>query len=79
MRFGKVSLMPKEEMKEHSNGEFEELLVVTKGTASVFFAGSLAGEIPSGGHLKIAKNTLHSVKNLGKEKLEYYYVLPDKP
>lgn len=78
MRFGKVSLRPKEEMKEHSNGEFEELIVVVSGTASIFFAGSSAGEIPSGGHLKIPKNTLHSVKNLGKENVEYYYVLPDK-
>jgi len=79
MRFGRVSLGPNEEMKEHSNWEFEELIVVVSGTASVFFSGKLEREVARGDFLKIGKNTLHSIKNLGDGTLEYYYVLPDKP
>lgn len=77
MKFGKVSLLPNEEMKEHSNGGSEELLVIVEGAALVIFGGS-ENTVRKGEHILIPKETRHSVRNKGKEKLEYYYILPDR-
>jgi mannose-6-phosphate isomerase-like protein (cupin superfamily) len=77
MKFGKVVLEKGGKMREHSNGDSEELLVVLKGRAVVVL-GKTRKEISGGGHLIIPKSTVHSVENSGKGKLEYYYILPNK-
>jgi mannose-6-phosphate isomerase-like protein (cupin superfamily) len=75
VKFGKVSLAPGEKMKEHSNGESEELLIIVKGTARVF-AGGKTAEISGGESFLIPANTIHAVENIGAGQLEYFYVLP---
>ncbi|MFH0961617.1 MAG: cupin domain-containing protein [archaeon] len=77
MKFSKVILAPGGEMKAHSNGASEELIVVVRGTAAVSFGG-VEREASAGGHLLIPRETLHSVRNRGSAPLEYYYILPEK-
>jgi mannose-6-phosphate isomerase-like protein (cupin superfamily) len=77
MKFGKVVLAPSGRMKAHSNGGSEELLIILEGLAVVSFSGRSIS-ISSGDAVVIPKGTVHSVENLEKTELKYYYVLPNK-
>ena len=74
MRSGCVSLGSGFEVGEHSTKDREEVLVILSGKGRVFFSGC-AVEVAKNTVVYIPPRTRHNVKNTGKKKLRYLYIV----
>jgi mannose-1-phosphate guanylyltransferase/mannose-6-phosphate isomerase len=74
IKSGRMILNPEESVGRHNTDKKEEVIIVLKGTATVFLDDKVI-DVGSGELLYIPKNTEHDVKNKGSEPLEYIYVV----
>ncbi len=74
MRSGCVSLAGGEEVGEHSTKNREETLVILSGKGRVFY-GSCFVDVDKNTVVYIPPRTRHNVKNTGRSKLRYLYVV----
>lgn len=74
MKSGQVILAPGEEVGGHDTGGREEVLIVLEGTASVYSRRTV---IKAGAFsiVYIPAHTSHNVRNRGKARLRYIYVV----
>jgi len=74
LKSGRVRLEAGEHVGEHITTKKEELIIVMKGTAQIIKEGEKI-MVSEGKATYIAPETVHDVKNIGNELLEYYYVV----
>jgi mannose-6-phosphate isomerase-like protein (cupin superfamily) len=74
MKSGHVLLKEAEEVGEHSTNDLEEALVILKGKGSLFINNKDGVDFESGAVLYVPPDTIHNVKNTGKENLEYVFI-----
>ncbi|MBU4376364.1 MAG: cupin domain-containing protein [Candidatus Omnitrophica bacterium] len=73
-RSGSVVLMPGENVGEHSTESAEELLIILEGKGKLSLGEAAEVDIEKDHAVYIPPNTLHDVKNTGKESLRYVFV-----
>ena len=74
MKSGHVALKETEEVGEHSTNDLEEALVILKGKGSLAINNKDKVDFEAGMVLYVPPNTIHNVKNIGKEILEYIFI-----
>ncbi len=75
LRSGKVSLLPGEDVGEHSTKDNEEVLVVLSGEGKVVCKGFQSLTINTRTIGYIPPFTIHNVINTGEKPLEYIYIV----
>lgn len=75
MRSGFVRLKPGQSVGRHSTGQNEESLVILRGQGEVLFEGHSKRTFAAPTVLYIPPATQHNVTNIGREILEYVYVV----
>jgi mannose-6-phosphate isomerase-like protein (cupin superfamily) len=75
MRSGFVRLKPGESVGEHSTQDHEEALVVLRGEGKAEVEGHEAVSFSSRNLIYIPPRSRHNVTNIGKDLLEYVYVV----
>lgn len=74
LKSGLVTLKPKELIGEHKTENKEEVLIILKGTATIYFGKNKKLNAPKNSFIFIPSETLHNVKNPGSKILQYVYV-----
>jgi len=74
LKSGQVILKTGEEIGEHKTTKREELIIVLKGQATIF-EGKKQTKVKAGQTYFIPEGVVHNVKNMGKQDLEYIYVV----
>lgn len=74
IKSGKVILYPGESVGEHKTEKKEEVIFITKGTATITEEG-IANIVREGESYFVKENTIHNVKNASETPLEYVYVV----
>ncbi len=74
LKAGVVTLRPKESIGEHKTKNKEEVLIILKGSATVYYGRSKRIKAPQNSFVFIPVETLHNVKNPGSKVLQYIYV-----
>lgn len=74
LRAGLVSLKPREEIGEHKTVNKEEVIIILKGNAVIYFGKSRKMRAGQGAFVYIPPETLHNIKNPGNKILQYVYV-----
>ncbi len=74
LKAGLVALKPKESIGEHKTENKEEVLIILKGSAIVYYGKSKKIKAPKNSFVFIPEQTLHNVENLGNKILQYLYV-----
>lgn len=73
LKAGLVTLKPKESIGEHKTENKEEVLIILKGNATVYF-GKHKLKATKNSFVFIPPEILHNVKNSGSKILQYVYV-----
>jgi len=79
MRSGKVYLAPGKSCGQHSTKENEELLVFLAGTGDLIIGDDDKFHVGAGKVSYIPPNTIHDVRNTGKDPLIYIYCVAPIP
>jgi len=80
MRSGFVRLPPGESVGWHSTGHNEESLVILRGQGDALIEGQPKRSFTAPGYVYIPPATRHNVTNMGRETLEYVFVVaPARP
>ena len=74
MKSGHVILKKGEEIGEHSTNGLEEALVVLKGRGRLVINKDEAIDFETNTVLYVPPDTIHNVKNIGNETLEYIFI-----
>lgn len=74
LRCGLVTLKPRESIGEHKTENKEEVLIILKGKATVYYGKNKTLKASQNTFIFIPAETAHNVKNSGKEILQYVYV-----
>ena len=74
IKAGHVILKPGENIGRHTTGEYEEVIVVLKGSGELKLDGRDVSKIGSNTILYIPPQTFHDVRNIGIRKLEYIFI-----
>jgi len=74
LRSGLVTLKPSEAVGEHKTVNKEEVIIVLKGKALIYYGKNKKIKTPQGSFVYIPPDTLHNVKNPGNKILQYVYV-----
>lgn len=74
LKSGLVTLKPKELIGEHKTENKEEVLIILKGSATVYFGKNKSLKAVKNSFVFIPAQTLHNVKNSGTKLLQYVYV-----
>jgi len=74
LRSGLVSLKPKELIGEHKTEEKEEIIIILKGSAIVYYGKNKKIRAARNTFIYIPPETTHNVKNSGSKILQYVYV-----
>lgn len=74
LRSGLVTLKPKEFIGEHKTENKEELIIILKGSAIVYFGKNKKFNASKNSCVFIPPETLHNLKNSGNRILQYVYV-----
>lgn len=75
MKSGKVSLKINESVGEHSTDNKEEAIIILQGEAEISCAGKNPMTAAEGALIYIPPHTRHDVKNIGKDTLNYVYIV----
>ena len=75
LRSGQVMLDPGESVGEHNTDKKEEIIIVFEGKAEITSDRGPSMVIDKESVSYIPPNTMHNVKNIGKETLRYIYVV----
>ena len=79
MQSGLVTLMPGENVGEHSTGAHEETIVFLEGHGEVRTDGIAHQQVEYGHVMYVPPQTLHNVFNTGDVPLKYIYVVARIP
>ena len=74
LRSGLVTLKPKEFIGEHKTDHKEEVIIILKGSATVYFGKKNKLKAPQNTLVFIPPETTHNIENSGKRILQYVYV-----
>ena len=74
LRSGLVTLKPRESIGEHKTEKKEEVIVILKGSAVISYGKNKKIKAPQNTFVYIPPETVHDVKNSGKNLLRYLYV-----
>ena len=74
LRSGLVTLKPKEFIGEHKTEHKEEVIIIIKGRATVYFGKNSKLKAAQNTLVFIPPETTHNVENSGKSFLQYVYV-----
>lgn len=74
LRSGLVTLNPQESVGEHKTTNKEEVLIILKGNATVYYGKKNKIKAAQSSFVYIPPETLHNVKNSGNKILQYVYV-----
>lgn len=74
LRCGLVTLKPQELIGEHITENKEEVLIILKGSAIVYFGKNKKLKAAKNSLVFIPPETLHNLKNPGSKILQYVYV-----
>ena len=74
LKSGHVMLRPGENIGEHSTNEREEIIIILKGEGKAVIDSNKIFAIKENHTLYIPMQTIHDIKNSGKENLEYVFV-----
>ena len=74
LRAGLVTLKPGELIGEHKIENKEEVIIILKGSATIYFGKKKRLKAAQNTFVFIPPETLHNVKNSGTKKLQYVYV-----
>jgi mannose-6-phosphate isomerase-like protein (cupin superfamily) len=74
LRCGLVTLKPQELIGEHKTENKEEVLIILKGNATVYYGKSKKIKVAQKSFVFIPAETVHNVKNTGDKILQYVYV-----
>jgi mannose-6-phosphate isomerase-like protein (cupin superfamily) len=74
LKAGLVTLKPQELIGEHQTENKEEILIILKGQAIVYYGKGKRIKAPQNSCVFIPPETLHNVKNSGNKILQYVYV-----
>jgi len=74
LRSGLVILKPRESIGEHKTEKKEEVIVILKGSAVIYFGKSKKIKASQNTFVYIPPEILHNVKNTGSKILRYIYV-----
>ena len=74
LRSGLVTLGPRESIGEHKTEKKEEVIVILKGSAVIYYGKNKKIKAPQNTFVYIPPETLHNVKNSGSKMLQYVYV-----
>ena len=74
LRSGLVTLKPQESIGEHKTENKEEVIIILKGSATVYYGGSKKIKAAQRSFVFIPAETVHNVKNSGNKILQYVYV-----
>lgn len=74
LRSGLVTLKPQELIGGHITASKEEVLIILKGSATVYFGKNKKLKAAKNSLVFIPAETLHNVKNPGSKILQYIYV-----
>ena len=74
LKAGLVTLKPHEVIGEHETEKKEEILIVLKGSATVYYGRDKRIKAPQNSCVFIPPKTRHDVKNFGNKILQYVYV-----
>jgi mannose-6-phosphate isomerase-like protein (cupin superfamily) len=71
---GLVTLKPQELIEEHKTVGKEEVLIILKGRATVYYGKNKTLHVPPNAFVFIPAETVHNVRNSGNKILQYVYV-----
>jgi len=74
LRSGLVTLRPKESIGEHKTDQKEEVIIILKGSATIYYAKNKKIKAPRNSFTYIPPDTLHNLENSGSKILQYVYV-----
>ena len=74
LRSGLVTLKPHELIGEHKTENKEEVIIILKGSATIYFGKNKKLKAAQNSFAYIPPETLHNVKNSGSKNLQYVYV-----
>lgn len=74
LKAGLVTLKPKASIGEHKTENKEEVLIILKGSATVYYGRGKKIKAPKNSFVFIPSEILHNVKNPGNKILQYIYV-----
>ncbi len=74
LKAGLVTLKPQELIGEHKTENKEEVLIILKGSAIIYFGKNKKLKARKNTFIFIPPETLHNVKNPGSKILQYVYV-----
>ena len=74
LRSGLVILKPKELIGEHKTENKEEVIIILKGSATIYFGKNKKLKAVQNTFVFIPSETLHNVENSGNKILQYVYV-----
>jgi quercetin dioxygenase-like cupin family protein len=75
MKSGYVVLKPNESIGEHNTEAKEEAIIILKGKAEVYIAGSPLFCVDENNLIYIPPQTVHDIKNISRGDLRYVYVV----
>ena len=74
LRAGLVTLKPGELIGEHKTENKEEVIIILKGSATIYFGKNKKLKAAQNSFVYIPPETLHNVENSGSKNLQYVYV-----
>ena len=79
MRSGRVYLQPGQSCGQHSTNDCEEMLIFLTGQGLLLVGGRESLQVGEGRVSYIPPNTIHDIKNTGREPLVYIYCVASVP
>ena len=74
LRSGLVTLKPQESVGEHKTDKKEEVIVILKGSATIYYGKNKKIKAPRNTFAYIPPETPHNLENSGSKILQYLYV-----
>jgi mannose-6-phosphate isomerase-like protein (cupin superfamily) len=75
VKSGYMTLKPGESVGLHNTGDKEETIIFLEGKAQVYLAGEPKFSVREKQVLYVPPHTGHDIKNIGRKKLRYVYVV----
>lgn len=74
LRAGLVTLRPRQAIGEHKTNGKEEIIIILKGSAAIYYGKNKKIKAPQNAFVYIPPQTIHNVINCGRLMLRYVYV-----
>ena len=75
LKSGYVILQPGESVGEHSTKNKEEIIIILEGEAEVRVEGHTPSMVKGQNAIYVPPQTIHNIKNIGKDQLKYVFTV----